>query len=151
LTDYFGVQRFRGPSKRRRERRPVMRCFKTSIVVLSLCISAEASAQSITYDAGTYLLTIPAVKVGTATYINVALLNVGNYTFTLQGATEQLPAGPAAAAYDPASAMLSLPMVVVGYATYVDVTLRNVGDYTFTLVSATMQDPIPPYPPYQPN
>ena len=119
--------------------------------LLALCMSIGASAQSITYDTGTGMLAIPAVKVGAATYINVMLLNVGNYTFALQGATEQAPAGPAAADYDPATAVLSLPLVVVGYVNYVDVTLRNVGNYTFSVLSATMQDPMPPYPPYQPN
>jgi len=39
------------------------------------------------YDAGSGVLTIPAVKVGDATYLDVTLQNFGNYTFTLQGAT----------------------------------------------------------------
>lgn len=128
-----------------------MRIGKRSISAASLCISLGAAGQSINYDPSTNLLTIPSVQVGAATYIDVRLLNVGNYTFALQGATEQMPAGPAAAVYDPATAVLSLPLVVFGYVNYVDVTLRNVGNYTFTVLTATIQDPMPPYPPYQPN
>lgn len=47
------------------------------------------------YDGATGVLTLPAVKVGTATFLDVTLRNVGNFVFTLQGATE-LPASVAA-------------------------------------------------------
>lgn len=43
------------------------------------------------YDPATSLLSIPAVKVGASTFLDVTLLNLGNYTFALQAATE-LPA-----------------------------------------------------------
>jgi len=41
------------------------------------------------------VLTLPAVKVGSATYLDVALRDQGNFTFTLQSATE-LPASVSA-------------------------------------------------------
>ncbi len=44
-----------------------------------------------TYDGTSGVLTLPAVKVGTATFLDVTLRNVGNFVFTLQTATE-LPA-----------------------------------------------------------
>lgn len=39
------------------------------------------------YDLATGVLTLPAVKLGNDTYIDVTLLNVGNFVFTLQTAT----------------------------------------------------------------
>lgn len=48
-----------------------------------------------TYDGASGVLTLPAVKVGTSTFLDVTLRNVGNFVFTLQGATE-LPASVAA-------------------------------------------------------
>lgn len=39
------------------------------------------------YDAASGVLTLPAVKVGDATFIDVKLLNAGNYVFSLQAAT----------------------------------------------------------------
>lgn len=47
------------------------------------------------YDATSGVLTLPAVKVGAATFLDVTLRNVGNFVFTLQTATE-LPASVAA-------------------------------------------------------
>jgi hypothetical protein len=101
------------------------------LCLLLLC--TPSWGQESTYDASTNVLTIPSVKVGSATYTNVTLANIGNYAFTLQGATAQVPAGPAGAAFD--GTLLTLPAVRVGGATYA-ATLRHAGNYTFTLDSA---------------
>jgi hypothetical protein len=45
------------------------------------CMAVGALAQGPVYDPFSGLLTLPAVKVGTATYTDVRLLNIGNYTF----------------------------------------------------------------------
>lgn len=45
-----------------------------------------------TYDTATNVLTLPAVKVGGDTFLDVKLLNTGNFVFTLQSATP-MPAG----------------------------------------------------------
>ena len=103
---------------------------------LQLYIGTEVPP--ITYDIVTGVLTIPSVKVGTATYINVTLNNIGSYAFALQTATAQAPPVPALATYDADTGILTLPSVKVGGSTY-DVTLQNVGSYTFTLLSATAQ------------
>ena len=42
-----------------------------------------------TYDVGSGILTLPLVKVGSASYVNVTLSNLGNYTFKLISATAQ--------------------------------------------------------------
>jgi hypothetical protein len=128
-----------------------MRTFKGVLAAASLCMSFGAAGQSSNYDSATNLLTIPSVQTGAATYVDVTLRNIGEYTFTLQGATPQVPPGTGVASYDSATAVLTLPLVMVGYSSYINVTLRNVGNYTFTLLSATAQDPMPTYPPYQPN
>lgn len=47
------------------------------------------------YDLATGVLTLPAVKVGNETFLDVTLLNVGNFVFTLQTATA-LPASVSA-------------------------------------------------------
>ena len=47
------------------------------------------------YDLATGLLTLPAVRVGNETFLDVTLLNVGNFVFTLQTATA-LPASVSA-------------------------------------------------------
>jgi hypothetical protein len=52
---------------------------------------AVAFPGTTTYDATTGVLTMPAVRVGAQTYLDVKLLNTGNYVFTLQAATELPP------------------------------------------------------------
>ncbi|MGZ5786578.1 MAG: hypothetical protein ACXWJM_11710 [Ramlibacter sp.] len=108
----------------------------TRLAALLFLLLPSAWAQDISYNASTSILTIPSVQVGGATYVNVTLLNVGNYTFTLQQATAQSITGAAAAIYDLGSAVLTLPSVAVG-ATQYAVTLHNTGDYTFSLQSAS--------------
>ena len=65
-----------------------------NIVLVAAAFSATSAArsQSVTYDSATGILSIPAVRVGSETYVNVTLLNTGNYTFALQAATQQVPA-----------------------------------------------------------
>lgn len=62
------------------------------LVAAALCAPSAARSQTITYDSATGVLTIPAIRVGSETYVNVTLLNTGNYTFVLQSATQQIPA-----------------------------------------------------------
>jgi uncharacterized protein YkwD len=119
---------------------------KAWLATLAL-LSSGADAQVANYDLATGILSLPAVTVGAATYVNVTLRNIGSFTFTLQGATEQLPPGAATNAYDGATGILSIPTVQVVNTTYVNVTLRNVGSYTFSLLTATEQTP--PAPPGQ--
>jgi hypothetical protein len=99
-------------------------------------MTTSAIAQVSIYDGVTGILTLPAVKVGSAVFTNVTLLNVGNYTFALQGATEQVPPGAASVTYDGASGMVNIPAVKVGSTTYINVTLHNDGNFTFSLQSA---------------
>lgn len=103
-----------------------------------LAISAGAQAQVTVYDGATNLVTIPSVSVGASTFTNVTLLNTGNFIFTLQGATEQKPAGPGVATYDGATNVLTLPAVKLGNDTYLDVTLLNTGNFVFSLQGATL-------------
>jgi len=105
------------------------------LAALAMLLLPSAWAQDISYNTSTNILTIPSVQVGAATYVNVTLLNVGNYTFRLQQATAQAITGAASATYDAGSGNLTLPLVAVGAANYA-VTLHNTGDYTFSLQSA---------------
>ena len=103
-----------------------------------LAIGSNASAQVTVYDGATNQVTIPSVSVGASTFTNVTLLNTGNFVFTLQGATEQKPAGPGVATYDGATNVLTLPAVKLGSDTYLDVKLLNTGNFVFTLQGATL-------------
>jgi len=103
-----------------------------------LAVSSSASAQVTVYDGATNLVTIPSVSVGASTFTNVTLLNTGNFVFTLQGATEQKPAGPGVATFDGATNVLTLPAVKLGNDTYLDVKLLNTGNFVFSLQGATL-------------
>jgi hypothetical protein len=104
--------------------------------MLWFLIPATVPAQGISYDAVTGILSIPSVSVGSTTYVNVTLLNVGpGYTFVLQSAAPQIPPQPALASYDATSGLLTLPSVSVGTASYA-VTMQNVGNYSFVLRTA---------------
>ncbi|MDB5874757.1 MAG: hypothetical protein JWQ07_4199 [Ramlibacter sp.] len=103
-------------------------------VLLLLLLVTQAWSQEATYNSATNIVTIPAVRFGNATYTNVTLANIGNFTFTFQGATPQVPAGPAAAVFD--GTVLTLPSVRVGAISYAAI-LRHIGNLTFTLQSAT--------------
>jgi serine protease len=101
--------------------------------------SLPADVAGITYDPATGLVSIPSVQVGSATYIDVRLMYIGNDTFALRAAAPQIPAGAALATYDPNTAILAIPSVIVNSTTYVNVTLQNIGGYTFKLLTATAQ------------
>ncbi len=101
------------------------------------CAASGVVAQVATYDAATGLLKIPSVKLGAATYVNVKLNDLGNYTFELAGAEEQVPPGPGSTTYDPATNMVSIPAVRVGGTTYTNIALRHEGNWRFTLQGAT--------------
>ena len=112
--------------------------FALAWAAAQLCAVGGATAQVTVYDVATNLVTIPSVSVGPSTFTQVTLLNVGNFTFTLQGATEQKPAAPGVATYDLASNVLTIPAVKLGTDTYLDVTLLNIGNYVFALQGATL-------------
>lgn len=103
----------------------------------SLALSLPAAmAQPSLYDPAAGLLSIPSVSVGAATYTAVTLAQGPDFTFTVRGATPQVPAAPGVARYDPATGLLSIPSVKVGSATYLDVTLRDQGNLSFALAGA---------------
>ncbi len=110
---------------------------RISIGGLATLLPLAAWSQVSSYDPATKLVTIPSVSVGGSTFTNVTLLDTGNFVFTLQGATPQVPAAPGAGSYDAATGVLTLPAVTVGTQTYLDVQLKDVGNYTFTLQAAT--------------
>lgn len=107
-----------------------------------LAMSASVTAQLISFNSASGTLTIPSVKVDSATYTNVTfqLTDAATYTFALTGATPQIPAGAAVATYDSATGILTLPSVQVGTSTYVNVTLQNTGNYVLVLRTATLQN-----------
>lgn len=112
---------------------------QAGLLCLALGLCAPVTAQVATYASYNPInnvLSLPSVKVGADTYSQVTLLNVGNYSFTLQGATAQVPAGPGVAVYDLATNLLNIPAVKVGASTFLDVTLLNLGNYTFALQGA---------------
>lgn len=111
-------------------------------LTLAWCLPLAAQTRDLNttfavYDTSTNVLTLPSVKVGHETYTQVTLLNTGNFTFTLQGALPQVPAGPGVAAFDAQTGLVTIPAVKVGASTFVDVSLRHLGNYTFDLQGAT--------------
>ena len=98
-------------------------------------IGGAASAQVAVYDASTALLTVPSVQVGAETYTNLIFKN--SFVFTLQDATEQIPAGKGYASYDTTTSVLTIPAIKVGTATYLDVKLLNTGNFVFILQGMT--------------
>jgi hypothetical protein len=98
-------------------------------------IGGAASAQVAVYDTSTALLTVPSVQVGAETYTNVILKN--SFLFTLQDATEQIPAGQGYASYDTTTSVLTIPAIKVGTATYLDVKLLNTGNFVFIIQGMT--------------
>jgi hypothetical protein len=114
-----------------------MKSVAKSIVAGLFWISTTVSAQPAVYDPVSGILSLGAVKVGSDTYTNVTLLNIGNLTFRLKTATQQLPPGPAAITYDGAAGILNIPVVQLGSASYTSVMLQNIGNYAFTVGAAT--------------
>lgn len=122
-----------------------MRVVKGWIAIALVCISTGAFALGATFDAGTGVLFLPAVKVGSATFTNVqlGLINPANFTFRLQTATQQLPAGPADIVFDVSTGTVSIPSVTVGTSTFINVKLQitDSANLTFILTAATLQQP----------
>jgi hypothetical protein len=121
------------PSHRSRIQMRIARLF-SFVTMLWVCCSS-ALGQGIVYNGTTGILTIPSVSVGSNTYINVTLLNTGNFIFTLQGATLQVPPQAAVASYNGTTSVLTLPSVTVGAKTYA-VTMLNTGNFRFSLLTA---------------
>ena len=109
---------------------------KLLAVGLSL-LPLSLHAQISSYDGATGVLSLPSVSVGAATFTNVTLKNVGNFSFDLQGATAQVPPGPGVARFDLATNVVAIPAVKVGADTYLNVTLLHNGNYNFSLLGAT--------------
>ena len=116
---------------------------QAAAAALLLC-TISASAQQATFDGGTGVLTLPSVKVGTATYTNVLLnlTNPANYTFRLAAATAQDPPGPADITFDAGTGIVTIPSVAVGSVAYsVTLQLTDLSTYTFVLATATLIQP----------
>jgi hypothetical protein len=105
------------------------------IVALLFLVSGSAFAQDIVFDPVAGIVTIPSVKVGGATYVNVTLGDVGGFNFTLRGASAGSVAGTPLATYDIPTKVLLLPAVRLGTQTY-RVQLQDQGNFTFSLKSA---------------
>lgn len=118
-----------------------MRYIASWVAAVSACISSGAFAQQAVFDGVSGVLTVPAVKVGAATYTDVRLdlTNPTNYAFKLRAATLQVPAGSADNSFN--NGILAIPSVKVGAATYVNVELQitDTVTYTFILTAATLQ------------
>lgn len=114
------------------------------IGALLVFTSAGAWSQQATFDAGTGVLTLPAVKVGTSTYTSVllGLVNPAIYSFRLQSASPQVPAGPADITFDASTGVLTVPSVKVGAANYrVRFQLTDAATFTFALTTADLLPP----------
>ncbi len=120
--------------------RTILPSIRRLVLVFLMTAAGAASAQRAIFDGGTGLLTLPAVKVGSATYVNVVLglINPASFTFRLQTATLQTPAGAADVVFDAASGALTIPDVGVGSTSYsATLQLTDLATYTFVLASAT--------------
>lgn len=114
---------------------------RVGVAALLLFVSMATLAQQATFNSGTGVLTLPAVKVGSASYTNVLLnlINPANYTFRLAAATPQTPAGAADITFDGGSGVLTIPSVAVGTEAYsVTFQLTDANTYTFVLSSAAL-------------
>lgn len=121
-----------------------MQFWKTLLTTLAFLHTwAPAFAEHTTYNPATGLASIPAVRVGAETYVNVTLQLVPRSvgpTFELLGATLASQGRAASANYDASTGVLDLPIVKIGNAAY-KARLTNQGGYVFALGSA---DPLPP-------
>jgi hypothetical protein len=111
------------------------------LALLTLAVPlGSAWAATATFDGARGVLTLPDVKVGSATYVNVLLdvVNPVTLTFKLREAT--LAQAPVATdtSFDGASGLLTIPQVTVGGDTYsATLTITDAATYTFVLTSAT--------------
>ena len=117
-----------------------IRNFRKTLLAAAACVTSAAWAQVAVYDGTSNVLTIPSVKVGASTFVGVTLLNKGNFQFSLQGATEQIPAADALSRYDATTNVLTLPAVKVGSTTFLNVKLLNTGNFVFALQGADELD-----------
>ncbi|WP_284618028.1 hypothetical protein [Aquabacterium humicola] len=100
----------------------------------------NAWALSATFDSARGVLTLPDVKVGTSTYVNVMLdlVDPATFTFRLREATLSQAAGSTNISFDAASGVLTIPEVTVGGDTYrATLAITDAATYTFVLSSAT--------------
>lgn len=111
--------------------------FRPLVVAAACAAAALAHAEPTRFDPASGLLTIPAVRAGSATYGNVVLRHRGNFVFEVQAASAMPFGAPAWASFDAASGMLTLPAVQVGTTTYLDVTLRDTGGLVFAVQGAS--------------
>jgi hypothetical protein len=100
----------------------------------------NAWALSATFDGARGVLTLPDVKVGNSTYVNVLLdvIDPVTLTFRLREATLAQAAGSTNISFDPTSGLLTIPEVTVGGDTYsATLAITDAATYTFMLSSAT--------------
>jgi hypothetical protein len=100
-----------------------------------LACGVSAFAEDARFDPVGQKLTIPSVKVGGATYVDVTLNHLGNYVFQLAGATPGSAIGAVSGTYDLSNYRLALPIVRLGSQAY-RVEMVNVGNFTFQLTAA---------------
>jgi hypothetical protein len=112
---------------------------RLGLLVLAMPLS-NAWALSATFDGARGVLTLPEVKVGNTTYVNVLLdvVNPVTLTFRLREATLSQAAGTTNISFDAATGLLTIPEVTVGGDTYsATLAITDAATYTFMLSSAT--------------
>lgn len=118
----------------------LFRALQTAALVVLLAAGAgvPAMAQIAVYDTAAGLVHIPSVAVGSSTYTQVVLKDLGGLRFVVQSATlEAIGATPAFAVFDTAGERLTIPVVNVGSINYTGVSLRHEGNLVFSVLGAT--------------
>lgn len=117
--------------------RTMLRC---ALLALALLVGLNAHAAAL-FDPASGMLTLPAVRVGSATYADVrlTLINADDYTFRLQNDPGQTWTADTNITFDANSGVLTIPFVSVGaVAYYVQMQLTDAASYTFRLASAEL-------------
>jgi hypothetical protein len=112
---------------------------RLALLVLPMPLST-VWALSATFDGARGVLTLPEVKVGNATYVNVLLdlIDPVKLSFKLREATLAQAAGSTNISFDPTSGLLTIPEVTVGGDTYsATLAITDTLTYSFVLSSAT--------------
>lgn len=112
---------------------------RLALLVLVVPLGNAWAAGAI-FDGARGVLTLPEVKVGSTTYVNVLLdvVDPVTLTFKLREATLSQAAGSPTISFDPASGLLTIPEVDVAGDTYsATLAITDAATYTFMLSSAT--------------
>ena len=112
---------------------------RLALLVLAMPLG-HAWAQGAAFDGARGVLTLPEVRVGNSSYVNVLLdvIDPVTLTFRLREATLAQAAGTTNISFDPASGLLTIPAVSVAGDTYsATLAITDAATYTFMLSSAT--------------